>query len=424
MNEPTTDGNDIREQRVLELTTGFALGGLSDGELRELYDFLREPGDAGQQAGKAAWEALSVCVDLRAQMGTSFQDSLYLQLSESGETGTATFVNKVRNRLGHSRPRLQPVETPAFARHRAWLRPLIAVVAIIVAVLIIVPWWAPRREAAMATVTAVIGSVARDGASLALGAEVDRQQILVAPSAQVTLAWIDGSTAVIAGPAAVVAGGKGMSLLSGRAWIRTHASFTIGLPDRAEAVTIPAECAVAVEIRDNRSSLALVSGRIEGGRLRLLPDEVVDLGQSDQAYPWQHLELANGLSATTGATQARWDLRGTVVFREPNSAIVLRIQLADDHVAECFISPVSAALRLDGRELQRLALGGAPLAEREVQLQAQGSLLAVVLGGQKMEVTLPAGALQVSWDGEGGELRQAVFSTGPARKPPFPADGW
>lgn len=424
MNEPSADSTDIREQRVLELTTGFALGELSDGELRELYDVLREPGEAGQQAGKAAWEALGVCVDLRAQLGTAFQDSLYLQLSESGEIGTAAFVTKVRSRLGHSRPRLQPVEAPAPSLRRPWLRPLIAVVVVVAALLAIVPWWSPQREAPVATVAAVIGTAARDGANLSPGSTVDRRQILVAPSAQVTLAWADGSTAVIAGPAAVVAGGKGMALLSGRAWIRTAGDFAIGLPDRPEPVQVPAACALAIEIRDNRSSLAVASGRLDSTRLRVQTDEVADLSTSDQPYAWQRVDLTATSHAETGAAQARWALSGTVIFQEPNSAIVLRIQLADDHVAELFISPGSAALRLDGRELQRLALGGAPLAERELQVRAQGAVLSVALGGQKMEVTLPAGAERVGWDGESGELRQAVFTTGPARTPPFPAEGW
>ncbi len=222
----------------------------------------------------------------------------------------------------------------------------------------------------------------------------------------------------------VVAGGKGLALLSGRAWIRTAGDFAIGLPDRPEPVQVTAACVLAIEIRENRSSLAVASGRIESARLRVRADEVADLSASDQPYAWQRVDVTASTSAETGTTQARWALTGTVIFHEPNSAVVLRIQLAKNHVAECFISPSSAALRLDGRELQRLALGGAPLAERELQVRAQGAVLAVALGGQKMEVTLPAGAERIGWDGAGGELRQAIFTTGPARTPPFPAEGW
>jgi hypothetical protein len=106
-----------RHQRIMELATGFALGELSDDELKEFYEALREPGDPGLDAGRVAWETLGTMVDLRAQTGSAFQDTLYLRLAEGGKTD-ANFAGKVRGRLGHSRPRLQPVTTPPPVEHR------------------------------------------------------------------------------------------------------------------------------------------------------------------------------------------------------------------------------------------------------------------------------------------------------------------
>ena len=109
-----------RDQRTMELATGFALGELDDAELEEFYELLREPGDLGVAAGQLAWETLGTMVDLRAQMGSSFQDTIYLKLAE-GSKDDARFATKVRSKIGKSRPRLQPVAAPdPTNRQRNW----------------------------------------------------------------------------------------------------------------------------------------------------------------------------------------------------------------------------------------------------------------------------------------------------------------
>lgn len=405
------------DNRVLDLATGFALGELSDDELREFYDRLREPGEAGQRAGEVAWEALGVCMDLRSQMGTTFQDALFIELSESGEAGTARFAAKVRNRLGHSRPRLQPVAAPETTTRRRSLPVIIAVV--IALALATLPWILGSRPETVATVAAVVGSVTREGQPVIEQQGIDRRDLMVADGAQLTLTWDNGSRATFAGPAAVVAGPSGFSLLAGRAWCRSEAGFTIGLPDRSESVDLDGGAELAIEIRENRSTLGLIRGRIDSGRLKLEPDQAVELAQPTSPYPWRSDALDRGAEGTIGASQARWQLHGTVVFEDTEAAVLVRGRLGEDHTVEVAILPTSASLRIDGKELQRVTLSGAPLAERDLVVNGQGQRILVTIAGMRIDAPLPSAPLSLAWDAQKGHLRDATLRTGPGRQPPF-----
>ncbi len=418
-----TDPTVPHEQRVQELATGFALGELNDQELKELYDSLREPGDAGRIAGEIAWQALGACIDLRAELGTAFQDSIYLKLSESGEAGTAAFMTKVRSRLGHSRPRLQPVDVTARVSRRRWWVPLVLGIAL-AGMLTATWWWQQKSQPPVASVYAVVGLVAQDGRTVGVNDGLDRRQISIAAAAQITIAWEDGSTAVIAGPANVVTGRNSLSLLSGRAWLRAAGELTVGLPDRSEAVRVPKDSALAIAIRDNRSTLALAAGRLDTLRPALELGTVMTFQRDSSAYPWVQQEFRSGTRIKPGSAQAEWTLDGSIQFTEPNAAVVLHINLDDEHTCECVLSPGNVTLRIDGREIHRLALGGAPLTERDFHLEAQGPILTISLGGQKLETTLPASVANVFWDGVSGTINNARFRTGPEPKPPFPADVW
>jgi len=412
-----------REQRVQELATGFALGELNDQELKELYNHLREPGDAGRIAGEVAWQALGACIDLRAELGTAFQDSIYLKLSESGEAGTAAFVTKMRSRLGHSRPRLQPVEVTTSMSRRRWWAPLAAGI-VVVGLLAAALWWQSDRQPPVATVQDVVGLVSQDGRALRVNDGLDRRQISIAAAAQISIAWEDGSTAVIAGPASVVTGRNSLSLLAGRAWLRTRGELTVGLPDRSEALRLPNGCALAIAIRDNRSTLALAAGRLDTLRPPLEPGTVIAFQRDSSAYPWVQQELTSGMRVQPGSAQAQWSLDGSIRFTDPNAAVVIHIDLDDQHTCEGVLSPGNVALRIDGREVHRLALGGAPLTERDILVEAQGPVLTISIGGQKLEATLPASVANVFWDGVSGTITNARFRTGPEPKPPFPAQNW
>lgn len=411
---PTSD----RDQRIMELSTGFALNELDDAELKEFYDLLREPGEAGVSAGQIAWETLGTMVDLRTQMGTSFQDTLYLKLSEGGQDD-ARFATKVRNRLGRSRPRLQPVESPEPPDARPSWALWIAGAALLALIAGALLW--PRGEAAVARVVAVAGAASLDGRGVVAGQAITRRQILVPSGAQLTIGWTDGSEMTLAGPASAVAGSEGLSLLGGQAWWTAVGTLNIGLPDRTVALALPPGSRGALAIRDNRTTVALSSGQIASSGITLAAGHAVDLAQPDQSYPWQHEPLATGTSIATGGAAARWRITGNASWSDTTSAITVNARTASGDAVIIRLAPGSVVLTMGGKEKQRSTLSGAPLADRRFDITGDSTTLAVTVSSQRLELPLtqPIASVQCAIEA-GAVLSDARFSTGPEQEPPLP----
>ena len=409
------------EQRIFELATGFALGELDDAELGELYDALRAPGEAGATAAHAAWDTLHTIVDLRAELGTSFQDALYLRLTEEFAGGDPAFGDKLRARLGHARPRLSPVEPPpASPRRHGWLIATL-VAALVIAAGALALALAGRGEAPVATVTALAGSPTLDGRTLALGSAIDRRQIVVPAGAQLTLGWRDGARATIAGPAAAVAGPRSLSLPSGRSWCTGSDGFALGLPDRATALAVPDGTAIAIAIADSRSTLAVARGRLADSQVTLEAGQVVDLTHPARPYAWRREALPVAVAATPGAAHARWRMEGTAAWGDSSDTLRLRCAQRDGGEVVLELTPGRVLVLVDGTETQRVALGGAPLAERRCELRGDERTLNVTIGSQRLEVGLGTAIERVSWEATGaGRLLDALFVTGPEREPPLP----
>jgi len=408
------------DPRILELATGFALGDLDDAELSELYDRLRAPGEAGAEAARAAWDTLYTIVDLRAELGTGFQDALYLQLTEEFAGGDPAFAQKLRARLGHSRPRLTPVEPPAPPpRRHPWLIAALAAALLIAAAAVAVAL-AGRGEAPVATVAALAGSPTLDGRTLAVGAAIDRRQIVVPAGAQLTLAWPDGARATIAGPAAAVAGPRSLSIPSGQLWCSGGDGFALGLPDRATALALPRGTTIAITIADSRSTLAVTTGRIADSEITLEAGQAVALAHPGRPYPWRRDALPAGAAAVPGADHARWRVTGTATWNDGADHLRVRCGWRSGGEIVIELTPGRARIVVDGTETQRLALSGAPLAERILDLRGDARALSVAIGTQRIEVGLGAAIEQVTWEADGAaRLTDATFATGPERQPPL-----
>ena len=408
------------EQRILELATGFALGELDDAELSELYDALRAPGAAGADAARATWETLSTVVDLRAELGTTFQDALYLRLTEEFAGGNPAFGEKLRARLGHAHPRLTAVEPPAAPRRQhPWLIAALAA-ALVIATGAVALALTGRGDAPVATVAALAGSPTLDGRSLTVGMAIDRRQLVVPAGAQLTLTWGDGARATIAGPAAAVAGPRSLSIPSGRLWCTGADGFALGLPDRATALAVPGGTAIAIAIADSRSTVAVSTGRLVDSQFALEAGRAADLAHPGQPYAWRRDPLPAGAIADPGADHARWRLTGTARWSDTSDVLRLRCTRRGGGEIVIELSPGRALVVVDGTETQRLTLGGAPLAERTLDLRGDARGLNMAIGTQRVEIGLGAAIEAVTWQAVGAaRLTDAMFSTGPERQPPL-----
>ena len=67
MTVPPAPGDEL-EARVAELATGFALGELAEGELREFYELLRDHDGQGPEVARLAWRTLGMVTDLRNEL--------------------------------------------------------------------------------------------------------------------------------------------------------------------------------------------------------------------------------------------------------------------------------------------------------------------------------------------------------------------
>lgn len=409
------------EQRILELATGFALGELDERELTELYDALRAPGAAGAEAARATWDTLHTVIDLRAELGTGFQDALYLRLTEEFAGGDPAFAQKLRARLGHSRPRLAPVAPPPPPprRHR-WLIAVLVVGILVAAAAVAL---AGRGEAPVAVVAGLAGSPTLDGRTLTIGSPIDRRQLVVPAGAQLTLAWSDGARATLAGPAAAVAGPRSLSIPSGRLWCTGADGFALGLPDRATALALPGGTVAALAIADSRSTLALAAGRVADGEVTLEAGQAAELAHGAQPYAWRHEPIPAGTDAVPGAEHARWRIEGLATWSDMADVVRIHCARHDGGELSLELAPGRALVLVDGVETQRITTAGAPLAERRLHLRGDGRALTATIGTQRIEIGLSAPIERVRWEAQGGaRLADPVFATGPEREPPLPVD--
>lgn len=411
---PTTE----HDQRIAELATGFALGELDDTELKEFYDLLREPGNSGISAGQIAWETLGTMVDLRAQMGSAFQDTLYLRLAEGGKDD-ARFATKIRNRLGRSRPRLQPVAAPEPSdRQRGWA-PWMAGTLLLLLVTGALLW--PRSgEGPVAQVIAVAGGATQDGRGLVAGQAVDRRQLLVPTGAQLTLGWSDGSRMTLAGPASVVAGREGLSLLGGHAWWTAIGTLSIGLPDRTSALPLPPGSRGALAIRDNHTTIGLTIGNLTANGVTLTAGQALDLSRPMEPYPWQQHSLMANVVAEPGGGAARWRLSGVATWKDIGGLLLIHGRDRDGGEVVIRLAPGSVVLEVAGREVQRATLGGAPLADRPLEVLGDVNSLSVLVSSQRLELPLTKPIAALTWNAEGtAALSEARFVSGPDSEPPL-----
>ena len=373
-----------RDERIAYLATGFALGALETAELRELYDALREKGDAGRSAASTAWKVLGLTVDLRSTLGTQLQDTVAhrVEAMATGADEEGQFVDRFRSTMGIAHPRLAEVEIPSAVRRGGRIALLVALaLGAVAAAALLLTRRGPER---IARVGSVRGTVTVEGGALAPGAVLDRRPVIVGPGGLVELKWPEGHAVTVEGPANVVPQGEGLSLSSGRAWVAAAGAFTVGLPDgraRLEAGSV-----LAVEVAGNRSVLGMSKGRaslggeggaratLEKGRAAVLPDGATGAGL--RLFRWQREAVHRVEGATLylerESDPGAWRFEAVVVWTGRDGSMTVR---GDDagggevRLAPGAVVIVPGVASRGGAE-SRHELAGAPLLARRVTITA------------------------------------------------------
>ncbi len=424
--DPTTgagDGGQTRDERISELATGFALGELSDADLREFYDFLRDPRE-GSSAASLAWQQLGVVTDLRAGMGTAFQDTVKHRLDLEGRSDR--FTRTARSRLGNARPSLEPVAMPE-SRRQLRLAPLLLIAgAIFIAALV----FAARhgRGTAGETLCRVLeveGEASLGGGALVAGSNVDHRQVVVPGGSQLVLAWSDGSLAVLAGPANAVAQSAGISLTNGGAWIVAANQFVCGLPD--DTVRAEAGCRVALSVVDNRSVVGVSSGTASLTSRTLKAGEAAS---SSIPYAWTNWAAADGAHAPHPEPSPDWVLDGTLAWDEHAEGADVGIADGSLNGLLLTLSPGTMQVtrsRASSSGPRTVPLPGAPLGQLTLRFAASHRHLTLASGTMLLlQEDIPA-ATAISIGPANARLLQGLrFHNGPAPHPPLPvhAQAW
>ncbi len=417
MPSPATP-TENREARVSELAVGFALGELADQELREFYDYLREPGDTGAAAARVAWLQLGVVTDLRSGMGAVFQDEIRHKISTIGRSDR--FTNAMRERMGGKPAGLAPVAT-AEARRQLPMWPLLVLAALIFLGAMAV---ASRSQAAanetVCTVAEVQGEATLGGAPLVPGTAIDRRQVVVPSGSQLCLAWKDGSRAVVAGPANAVAQTAGLSLTNGAAWISASAPFVCGLPD--DTLRIETGAVVAMLVEDNHSTTAVARGRAAITGLTLAAE---DMAQAGSRFPWMHSLAPAATGAASGPRVPEWSFAATIAWKDAAERVELAVIDAQGERLRLQFAPGHLTITRPGAQPSDHPLAGAPMAGSSIVLAAHRSHLSLRRSGVSVfEEGMPE-ATSVSLLSGADVLKDAVFHSGPAPLPPFAVrSGW
>jgi hypothetical protein len=415
------------EARVGELATGFALGELEEAELKELYDLLREDGGRGADAARVCWQTLGMVTDLRAEVGSAFQDTVRHRL---GAERSGRFTARLLGRLGFRGLGLQPVETPEPSgelRRALWILVGAAAAVTLVALLV---WILADGHGGRASVVALRGAATIAGEPLVPGGLVDHRTLVVKPGGQVTLTLGDGSSATIAGgdepgsEAVATLRRNGMALLRGRAWITARSGFTLALPDRS-CSALADDTALAAELSDGRGFVGVRRGELRVDRLDHPLGENQAAGPAGtHAWRWEW-DASGGTVGPGQPAPSDWLLLAEVTWTDPADSAALRFlgEAGDD--VELRLAPGAVAVAVGGKEVQRVALGGSPLLAIHLGVrQRDRKQLAVSANDIALTIPLGAGLNRYRLAAEGGMVRVDTFHPLPTPRPPYPVAGW
>jgi hypothetical protein len=254
---PANQNGDRLQQdgRVDVLTTGFALGELNDAELSELYELLRQGGEAGERAAAQAWSSMVTHLQCRVALDDGFEQVVTTKLANDDEQ----FASRLKQRLG-TRKGLSAVSTPlgAAGGGRPGRRLALLVVPALLGLLAAAAFlFLTPGSGDGPRIAKLAGSVTSEGRRLDRG-PLPNSPVRLDTGAHLVLDHADGGRSVVSGPGAVSRSQDGIALLAGRIESKAVQAFRIGLPDLGLA--LEAGSHVVVEVDEGRSRVAVVSG--------------------------------------------------------------------------------------------------------------------------------------------------------------------
>jgi hypothetical protein len=391
---------DTELARVRELAVAFALGEIDEAGRLELHALLT--GRRSTELAAAAWEQLDGTVDLRVQLGgPAFAEAIKLKLADDG-----TFARAAQRRIG-ARQALAPVETPPL-RPRPWRRRLLwfGVPMLVMALFTLLV----LRAQPAARVRDVAGVPQAAGVVLVPGSALDDTAPIVVPAgAALSCVWLDGSAAVISGPASAVVQRGGLSLVGGTAWAVAGAGgLTIGTPDRR--LRLPDGARLAVTVLDGVSAVAVPAGA------RAIPEAPAPgrLAALGVEGAWEAARPVVGSMALPGPW---WEVELRVASWGDGG----RLRLVCDPAPELTLTPTSLILT-EGRVAR---LSGPPAGARSLLLRLRGRRAQVVVDGtDPHELILPAPPTALRLERTGADGLDSELRIGPPHAPPLPLAGW
>lgn len=415
------------DARVTELATGFALGELQEAELKELYDLLREGEGRGAEAARVCWQTLGMVTDLRAEVGSTFQDTVRHRLTQDR---SGRFTARLLGRLGFRGLGLQPVETPEPSgdlRRALWMLVGAAMAIVLVAVLI---WTLSDGHRGRAQVAALRGAATIAGDPLVPGGTVDHRTLVVKPGGQVTLTLNDGSNVTIAGgdepgsEAVATLRGNGLALLRGRTWITARSGFTLVLPDRT-CTALTDDTSLAAETVDGRGFVGVRRGELRGDRLeRTLVENQAAGPAGIHSWRWEW-DASGGAVGPGQPVPSDWRLLAEVSWSDPSNTALMRFLGDGSDDVELRFAPGALAIAVGGKEIQRVALGGSPLLAIHLDLrQRDRKQLAVSTNDIALTLPLATGLNRYRLATDGGTVRVDAFHPLPTPRPPYAVTGW
>lgn len=389
----TPDEILLREARISELATGFALNELTDDELRELHRALVDP-THGQAVARTAWRTLQTVTDLRAERSSVMQDMIRSRIAdEAGKNSGIT--GRFLRHLGLRRPGLPPVaaSAPLAARRWAWL--LGGALALLLLITLAVIGWQLTVTPPVARVVSVVGRVTVGATTLGPSDPLDGRPISAASGAALILRWTDGSQAELIGPGTLIPARGGLALLGGVVHVTAASTVAVGLPDgQARAAT---GTVFSAEVRDGHSSLGCQKGVLDADGGPLSAGFARSAGLT---YPWITADWSRLPTLLPIAGLGAWHLRleaaplgdGRVLFTWDDGSLScdaqsVKIQQHGTPVVRAVHPPVAAlidmhadpsgwSIRLNDEEVLRLPnlpTGISTMTTGQVRLKARFS---------------------------------------------------
>lgn len=377
-----TDANPNVNDDVFALAQAFARDELDHDGQQRLYELLRSPGDEGRAHARVAWQALAMDTDLRAHLGhAALTDALRLRLDDGGG-----FLRSVMQRLGWSRPQLQPVGLPSGpTRHRSWTWILVLLALLVLAIV----WWLAASRP-LVQVVANSGNSRFNAAALPVGASLQEWigdgVLVVSDGVRLGLRFAAAAEITIDGPAQSSLVGKRLAMSQGLLYLESNAAgLEIGLPDGS--LWVAANSRLALRVDAGQSAIGVTRGEARltadgGARISILAGRAYHQGKT---FAWRGEASKIAVEDTWSSGEASSAIQWRMLLRWQPTAVTDNLRVVDSSGTAVTLVIATDHLRLGER---RWDLSGPPLGERRLRIERWNGRSLLYIHGLSVPVPL------------------------------------